>query len=139
MIERTANDDVLNVSDSVWYKNTYTLNSDFASKAKDNYYADQYPISMTDKDVAQINQWVSDKTDKMKSYVSEGDRKKYAIQVHSLKSTSRTIGAVELSDWALKLEKAADDGEWDTVVRENPGLLSDYEMTVRAVSAALKI
>ena len=80
-----------------------------------------------------------DRTAKMKSYVSEDDRKKYAIQVHSLKSTSRTIGAVELSDRALELEKAADGGDWDTVVRENPELLSDYEMTVKAVSAALEI
>ena len=79
-----------------------------------------------------------ERTAKMKSFIDEGDIKNYTIQAHSLKSTSKTIGAIELSDRALKLEKAADSGDWDTVVRENAELLSDYELVVRAAKAALE-
>jgi HPt (histidine-containing phosphotransfer) domain-containing protein len=79
-----------------------------------------------------------EKTEKMKSYFEAEDRKNYTIQVHSLKSTSRTIGATDLSDRTLKLEKAADGGDWQIVVRENAELLSDYELVVKAVSAALE-
>lgn len=79
-----------------------------------------------------------ERTAKMKSFIDEGDIKNYTIQAHSLKSTSKTIGAIELSDRALKLEKAADSGDWDTVVRENAELLSDYELAVKAAKAALE-
>ena len=40
-------------------------------------------------------------------YFSQEDWKNYAVQVHALKGTARTIGAAELSERALDLEMAA--------------------------------
>ena len=45
----------------------------------------------------------------------DGDLKNYEILVHALKSTSKMIGAAELSEAAYKLEKAAKDGDEETI------------------------
>jgi HPt (histidine-containing phosphotransfer) domain-containing protein len=34
---------------------------------------------------------------------------------HQLKSVAKSVGALELSGLALKLEKVVDEGEWDQV------------------------
>lgn len=51
--------------------------------------------------------------DKRAAIISEafekGDLKAYTIEVHSLKSTSRQIGADDLSELAARLEKAGND------------------------------
>ncbi len=55
-------------------------------------------------------------------YLSE-DWKNYTIQVHSLKSTSRVIGAMELGERAWEMEQAG-DAENDLLIREKtPALL----------------
>ncbi|MBQ9349299.1 MAG: response regulator [Oscillibacter sp.] len=43
----------------------------------------------------------------IQQFFSREDWKNYAVQVHALKGTARTIGAVELSEKALELELAA--------------------------------
>ena len=48
------------------------------------------------------------------------------IKVHALKSTSRVIGALELGEFAARLEKAGDTGDAETLDRELPDLISRY-------------
>ena len=60
----------------------------------------------------------SSKREKLeKSYASK-DWKEYAIRAHSLKSTSKTIGAMKLSGLAAKLEAAANENDI-LVIEEN--------------------
>ncbi|MBQ2824581.1 MAG: response regulator [Oscillospiraceae bacterium] len=62
--------------------------------------------------------------------------KNYIIEVHALKSTSLSIGAVELSELAKKLELAGKAGDYDTIVKEN-GALSELYGRVIAEGAKL--
>ncbi len=63
---------------------------------------------------------------KLRAYLSAKDYKNYTVQVHALKSTSRLIGAVELSEKAAYLEKCCDSGKYDEVVKKTPALLELY-------------
>ena len=52
----------------------------------------------------------ADRMGEMQSYFTSDDWENYRIQVHALKSTSKSIGAEELSEKALFLEMAAKEG-----------------------------
>lgn len=56
------------------------------------------------------------------------DIETFTIEVHSLKSTSRTIGALELSDRAKELEEYGKRREWEPIMEKIHGLLSAYRM-----------
>lgn len=58
--------------------------------------------------------------------VEERNIEIYTIEVHSLKSTSRTIGALELSNMAKVMEDHGKNQEWEPILRSTPGLLSLY-------------
>ena len=64
-----------------------------------------------------------------------GDRawKEYGILAHSLKSSSRMLGAKELSDMAARLEAAAKAGDEDTLRQEHEPVMARYETTVRMI------
>lgn len=51
-----------------------------------------------------------DRRNELDNYVSKCDWKQYGIKVHSLKSTSKTIGAMEIFEMAKALEGAAKEG-----------------------------
>ncbi len=51
---------------------------------------------------------------------------RYAIEVHALKSSSKQIGADDLSDLAAKLEQCGKNGDRETIRQETPRLLSMY-------------
>ena len=70
------------------------------------------------------------------SYAETNDWKNYIIEVHALKSTSLSIGAVELSELAKKLELAGKAGDYDTIVKEN-SILS--ELYGRVISEGAKL
>lgn len=54
------------------------------------------------------------------------DIETFTIEVHSLKSTSRTIGAQALSDQAKELEEHGKRCEWEQIHIKTPGLLAAY-------------
>lgn len=58
--------------------------------------------------------------------VMERNIEAYTIEVHSLKSTSRTIGALELSDRAKEMENYGKRREWEPVLEKTAGLLALY-------------
>jgi HPt (histidine-containing phosphotransfer) domain-containing protein len=56
-----------------------------------------------------------------------GDWENYTIQVHSLKSSSRLIGASKLSKDAAYLEKCGDAGNTAEINRKTPALLTLFD------------
>lgn len=48
----------------------------------------------------------------------------YTIEVHGLKNTARMIGAMELSDDFLRMEKLGNAGDIESIKRETPDVLS---------------
>lgn len=64
-------------------------------------------------------------SDMQKFYEAE-DWKNYGILVHAVKSTSKMIGAMELSEMAKQLEGAANDGDTDAIRAGHAGMIEEY-------------
>lgn len=69
---------------------------------------------------------IYEKADVIERAVTDKDLEMYTIEVHSLKSTSKSIGAMELSELARKLEECGKSGNWETIIDKTPELLRDY-------------
>ena len=68
----------------------------------------------------------SDKLSSIKEAYTNEDWKDYTIKVHSLKSSSRQIGAMELGDMAEALEKAGNALDLDTIRSDTDKALEKY-------------
>ena len=80
-----------------------------------------------------LSEYVAESDEKIPSieeYYNDKDWQDYGILVHSLKSTSKMIGASELSKRAEKLEKAAKNGDIAVVEEGHEGMINLYRDTV---------
>lgn len=64
--------------------------------------------------------------------------KDYQTYAHALKSTSKTVGAVELSEEARLLEEAVGNGEFAYINANHEGLMEHYRKLTRDVGELLK-
>ena len=69
---------------------------------------------------------IDERAGALEGFAAAGDWKNYRIAVHSLKSSARLIGAMELSAGAKELEAAADGMRTDEIVAKTPALLGLY-------------
>ena len=69
---------------------------------------------------------IEEKANVIEKAVEEGDLETYTIEVHSLKSTSKSIGAMELSELAKDLESNGKNSEWGPIIARTPALLTMY-------------
>ncbi|MGN1103043.1 MAG: response regulator, partial [Huintestinicola sp.] len=58
--------------------------------------------------------------------IEKGDIKSYTIEVHSLKSTSKQIGADALAELAARLEKAGNELDIDLILAKTSDLMAHY-------------
>ncbi|MBR5377449.1 MAG: response regulator [Lachnospiraceae bacterium] len=75
----------------------------------------------------------TEKSENLQRCLSEGDWKNYGIYVHSLKSTSRMIGATALSEQAATLEAAADAQDAETIRAGHEPMMERYRSTTEAI------
>ncbi|MBO4889708.1 MAG: response regulator [Lachnospiraceae bacterium] len=83
-----------------------------------------------------LDQYVKESSKKkgiMKESLASGDLAAYAIQVHSIKSTSKMIGAADLSESARELEMAAKNGDRAYVDSHHEEMLASYEAVLDAI------
>lgn len=66
------------------------------------------------------------KSDLIEKYFIDEDVKKYMIEVHALKSSSKLIGALDLSNLAAELEHSASENNIDDIKNRTPALLEQY-------------
>ena len=71
-----------------------------------------------------------------RSYVNK-DWKNYEIVIHAVKSTTKTIGAVSLSDDALALENAAKETNIDYIINNHERVIKDLENLRTTILSAL--
>lgn len=76
--------------------------------------------------VAEYYRTIEEKASLIERYESENDWKNYTIQVHALKSSSRLIGALELSQLAAFLEQCGDKKSVTEIKNKTPELLKLY-------------
>ncbi len=82
-------------------------------------------------------QGAEEKQRNMRKYFEAEDWKDYAILVHALKSTSKMIGAAELSDEAAELESAANAQNAGIIRSRHAQVLESYTATAAAIRAVL--
>ena len=68
-----------------------------------------------------------DRTAELEKFFAAADWKEYRIVAHALKSTSRVIGAVDLSEKAKEQEFDARDEDIDALKKNHADLLADYK------------
>ena len=75
-----------------------------------------------------------EKSEKIKETFFKEDWKEYGVYVHALKSTSKMIGAMELSELAAKLEAAANNSDIDTIKGKQDLMMKRYEAVAKAIN-----
>ena len=78
-----------------------------------------------------------DRITSIKKFCASKNFQQYGIVVHALKSSSRMIGAAELSEICARLEEASDNGDTDTIESRTPGMLELYEKIIGAIRSAI--
>ncbi len=78
-----------------------------------------------------------EKIEKLGEYLKAQDMENYGILIHSVKSSSRTIGAVDLGETAYGLEKAAKAGQIDAVLGRHDAAMRDYSSLLDLIAPLL--
>lgn len=76
-----------------------------------------------------------DTVKKLEDALAAKDMKNYAINAHSLKNISRTIGAAKVGELALILEKAADGPDEAVIAANHPLAIEEYRKVVEALKS----
>lgn len=74
----------------------------------------------------------------MDRLLSDADWAGYGIHAHTLKSTSRMIGALALSERARAMEIAAKEGDGDTILSSHASFAADCAALVDAIRKAVE-
>ena len=78
-----------------------------------------------------------EKADRLTKNFEEENWHDYAIDAHSLKSTSKTIGATDLAEIAAKLEKSASQENPDVSREAHDEMMKEYEAVTNAILSAV--
>lgn len=73
------------------------------------------------------------KVQRLRAFYENGNWKDYAIRVHAVKSTSKMIGADEISDTAMLLEDAAKHGNEAELQKVHPGFMALYQRLMEKI------
>ena len=74
-----------------------------------------------------------EKIDELNEYLKAENMDDYGTIIHSVKSSSRTIGATDLGESALLLEKAAKDKDIETVKKDHDKVMSDFVSLINVI------
>lgn len=73
----------------------------------------------------------------LQKFLDEGDIENYTIRIHSVKSTSKTIGAMKFADKAFELEKAGKEGRLDDIKANHSATMEAYDKVLEEAKAML--
>ncbi|MCR5725158.1 MAG: response regulator [Treponema sp.] len=82
--------------------------------------------SLLEDMVTRFRNGIDEKAAELENLFDSEDIRNYGIKVHALKSTSRLIGALELSKEAEFLEHCADEKNWDEIKARHATLLEHF-------------
>lgn len=89
--------------------------------------------------VLKINFTYGDKNlEELESMLNEKDYENYTIKVHSVKSTTRGMGALNISEMALKQEEAGRAGQHDYIDAHFTELQKEYKQLLQELEEVLK-
>ncbi len=102
-----------------WIKNVEGIS--VPDGIKNSGGADQYVFSLS-----LFRDTLDDNADIIEKAYNEGDLRLYTVKVHSLKTSARIIGALELSKLAAQLEEAGNKENKEFIDANTARLLEDY-------------
>ena len=70
---------------------------------------------------------IDKRIDTIRTALNEGNLDRYTVEVHSIKSSARIIGAAEVSKLAEELENAGNNGDKEKIAKKNEQLMILYE------------
>ena len=70
---------------------------------------------------------ISKKTQLIQKHLEEKNWKRYTIEAHALKSFSRQVGALELSDLAAQMEQAGNNNDINFILAHHEEMLEKYQ------------
>ena len=76
--------------------------------------------------------------DKLNEYLEQKNAYEYRNCVHSLKSSSLSVGFSGLAEQALALENAAREEDWDFIRTNHASFIDEYRMAVSAIKKAFQ-
>ena len=88
-----------------------------------------------------LTEYINDSTEKkvnLEKFYKEGDLKNYTIAVHALKSTSKMLGIMGLSEQARSLEMAAKEGDSGFIDANHARLMEDYTSITDGIRRVLE-
>lgn len=98
-----------------------------------------YCAGMQDFYIEIIGDYINqDKREELGKELKEGDYENYRIGVHSLKSSSRTIGADALSERAKQLEDACKADDKDYIASHHDKVMEEYSELLDKLKTALE-
>ena len=89
--------------------------------------------------LAEFLENAEEKTQEIQTYFDNGDWENYEILVHALKSTSRMIGALSLSETAAALETASSKIDLNTLQQIHPKMMKQYSALQEVLAANIDI
>ena len=87
----------------------------------------------------QYTQSGSEKLSKADSFLAAGDFPNYKIIVHALKSTSKMIGAGQLSEMARALEDAAKEENEEYILANHEAAMTEFKRLVNGIAGVYNI
>lgn len=82
---------------------------------------------------------IEEKSAAIENFARDKDWKNYTVLVHALKSSSRLVGAMQLSGLAAHLEKCGDRALVDEIIEETPELLAQYRSYISVFEGLLSL
>ncbi|SFC07894.1 Hpt domain-containing protein [Butyrivibrio sp. YAB3001] len=76
--------------------------------------------------LSDVYKLMDEKSNLTETYLKEKDLKNFTIQVHSLKTTCRMIGAIDLGEEFFTLEKLGKESNLEQLEKLTPGVLSSF-------------
>ena len=143
IIEFAADDEVIEFSaEPAEIKDT--VKSDIMTRLETAGINSREGLGYCADDIGFYTQMLSDYADSaenklsaLETAYSEQDIKSYRINVHSMKSNSRTLGIDDVSDMALELENAARQEDTDFISTHHKEFTEKYRMKAAQVRALL--
>ena len=76
--------------------------------------------------------------DELETLLTKKDYENYTIKIHSMKSTTKNMGAMRVSDMARKQEEAGRAGEYDHLGLDFAAFRAKYESLLREIEEVLR-
>lgn len=80
-----------------------------------------------------------DRIKHLEECIACGNTEQYRVYIHSLKSASKTVGAMDINARAARLEQAAVDGDWKFIVDNTPDIIAELRGIVGSILMSMSV